>query len=153
MLPPTVSVLCLIYLVLPFNPIQVNSKPAKTNSVNCTKNICKMASSVKCEACQKEFSELHKEHLHNGKFSEMRLLPFRLNSKPAKRNLQTNSRICFCKFSENLGSYEKFVSVKFAVKDNELDYSAQSYKHFTLINYNSRVIITSKLLILTTLDL
>ena len=113
-----------------------------------------MASSVKCEACQKEFSELHKEHLQNGKFSEVRLLlPFRLNSKPAKRNLQTNSRICFCKFSENLGSYEKFVSVKFAVKDNELDYSAQSYKHFTLINYNSRVVITSKLLILTTLDL
>ena len=29
----------------------------------------------------------------------------------------------------------------------------QSYKHFTLVNYDSRVVITSKLLILKTLEL
>ena len=31
-------------------------------------------------------------------------------------------------------------------------FSGQSYKHFTIVNYNSRVVITSKLLILTTLE-
>ena len=31
--------------------------------------------------------------------------------------------------------------------------SAQSYKHFTLVNYDSRLVITSKLLIRTTLEL
>ena len=30
--------------------------------------------------------------------------------------------------------------------------SGQSFKHFTLVNYNSRVVITSKLLILRTLE-
>ena len=30
--------------------------------------------------------------------------------------------------------------------------SGHSYKHFTLINYDSRLVITSKLLILTTLE-
>ena len=33
-----------------------------------------------------------------------------------------------------------------------LYFCGQSYKHFTLVNYDSRVAITSKLLILTTLD-
>ena len=31
-------------------------------------------------------------------------------------------------------------------------YSGQSYKHFTLVNYNSKLIITGKLLIFTTLE-
>ena len=30
--------------------------------------------------------------------------------------------------------------------------SGQSYKQFTLVNYNSRVVVTSKLFIFTTLD-
>ena len=30
--------------------------------------------------------------------------------------------------------------------------NGQSYKHFTLVNYDSRLVITSKLLILTTLE-
>ena len=33
-----------------------------------------------------------------------------------------------------------------------IDHCVQSYKHFMLINYDSRVVITSKLLILTTLE-
>ena len=31
--------------------------------------------------------------------------------------------------------------------------SGESYKQFTLVNYDSRVVVTSKLLIFTTLDL
>ena len=32
------------------------------------------------------------------------------------------------------------------------DLCGQSYKHFMLVNYDSRVVVTSKLLICTTLD-
>ena len=45
----------------------------------------------------------------------------------------------------------QFLSKKF-IAGNSVT-SGQSYKHFTIINYNSKIVITSKLLILTTLEL
>ena len=44
------------------------------------------------------------------------------------------------------------VNVRLEAREGSAKFSGQSYKHFMLVNYDSRVVITSKLLILTTLE-
>ena len=52
----------------------------------------------------------------------------------------------------NIDHYFKAVDCLSFFLSSSVQASGQSYKHFMLVNYDSRVIITCKLLILTTLE-
>ena len=57
-------------------------------------------------------------------------------------------------FKENITATQK-IEIEFDRLDENVEHpiSGQSYKHFMLVNYDSRVKIISKLLILMTLEL
>ena len=55
-------------------------------------------------------------------------------------------------FAQYLATYNNVILPKTTLNFFPSAISGQSYKHFTLINYDSRVVITSKLLIIKTVE-